>query len=185
MKTLPCTIGLILITWFVSGCSGCSSNNDTSYLDDAYQYAPDTDYSAETGYASDDYSIKITYTEMRGNTITIPVRINGLLLDMIFDTGASSTCISLAEAEYLYSKGMLTDRDIVDVQQFQTADGNISVGLRIILREVIIGSKINLRDIEAIVVQSQQAPLLLGQSVMKQFREISVDRENKLVKFFE
>ena len=185
MKTLPCTIGLILITWFVPGCSGCSSNNDTSYLDDAYSYADETDDFKQTSSLYDN-CIKVAYTEMIGNTITIPVRINnGLMLDMIFDTGASSTCLTLLEAEYMYTKGLLTEKDIIDVQHFQTADGNISAGLRIILREVAIGNEINLQNIEAIVVQSQEAPLLLGQSVMKQFREISVDRENKLVKFFE
>ncbi|MDR0540971.1 MAG: retroviral-like aspartic protease family protein, partial [Dysgonamonadaceae bacterium] len=94
------------------------------------------------------------------------------------------TCITLLEAQYLYEKGKLSENDIVDYQQFQTADGSISVGLRVILRNVEIGDKIKLQNIEAVVVQNQQAPLLLGQSVMKNFREISVDRENGVVKFF-
>lgn len=98
---------------------------------------------------------------------------------------ASSTCITLAEAQYLYEKGKLTEDDIVDIQEFQTADGSISVGLRVIIREVSIGDKITLNNIEALVVQNQQEPLLLGQSIMKQFREISVDMENKEVQFFE
>ena len=186
MKALTFSISIILITQLATGCNSCSSGSDTSYLDDVYQDADDGDYYGETYSSLDGDFIEISYTERPGNTITIPVSINnGLMLDMIFDTGASSTCITLIEAEYMYAKGLLTDDDIIDVQQFQTADGNISAGLRIILREVAIGNEINLRDIEAIVVQSQQAPLLLGQSVMKQFREISVDRENSIIKFFE
>lgn len=121
---------------------------------------------------------------MSDNTITIPVKINGMGLNMIFDTGASSTCITLAEAEYLYSKGNLSGDDILDYQPYQTADGNISVGLLINLREVIIGDKLLFRDVEAVVVENQQAPLLLGQSVMKHFGKISVDRENEVVEFF-
>ena len=128
--------------------------------------------------------IKIPYAETYGNTITIPVKINGMKLDMIFDTGASSTCITLAEAEYMYQKGKLSGDDIMDFQQFQTADGAISEGLLVNLRSVEIGDEIFLHNVEALVVENQQAPLLLGQSVMKHFREISVDRENKVVKFF-
>ena len=168
-------------------CGGGSSKSDgdTSYLDGSGDYYSDyEEYTEQETVIENDNSIKIAYTEEYGNTITIPVKINGMGLDMIFDTGASSTCITLAEAQYLYDKGNLTEDDIVDVQQFQTADGNISTGLRIILRNVSIGEKIRLYNIEALVVQNQQAPLLLGQSVMKKFREISVDRENKVVKFF-
>ena len=179
-------LGVTLTILFLSSCSGCSSKpkSDTSYLD-AASSSDNEEYSEETSVPNDDNSIKIAYTEMQGNTITIPVKINGMSLNMIFDTGAYITCITLAEAQYLYGKGKLTENDIVDTQQFQTADGAISVGLRVILREVSIGDKINLSNIEALVVQNQQAPLLLGQSVMKKFREISVDRENGVIKFFE
>ncbi|MEP7197107.1 MAG: retropepsin-like aspartic protease [Saprospiraceae bacterium] len=185
MKALAFLIGITLIL-LLSGCNGCSSNSGstTSYLDESPEYSDDAKYSEVITTAIEDSSIRISYTEMHGNTITIPVKINGMTLDMIFDTGASSTCITRAEAQYLYEKGTLTENDIVDVQQFQTADGNITVGLRIVLRDITIGDKISLHNIEAIVVQNQQAPLLLGQSVMKQFREISVDREHSVIKFF-
>jgi len=181
------TVIILPMCLFLTGCNGCSSKqNDTSwfYGDGSYDYSDYSEYTEEEMPVADENSIKIAYTEQYGGTITIPVKINGMGLNMIFDTGASSTCITLAEAEYLYQKGNLTEDDIVDYQQFQTADGSISVGLRIVLREVEIGDKIKLQNIEAVVVQNQQAPLLLGQSVMKQFREISVDRENSVVKFF-
>ncbi|MBK6698393.1 MAG: retroviral-like aspartic protease family protein [Saprospiraceae bacterium] len=180
----------ILITSFVvmliSGCSGCSSKkNDTSYLDVPPYNVPIEEVleQKEPGYGSDLSSIAVYYTEQYGNTITIPIKINGMGLDMIYDTGASSTFITLAEAKYLYEKGNLAEEDLIDYQQYQTANGQIVVGLRINLRNFVIGDKITLHNIEAVVIENQQAPLLLGQSVMKLFREISVDRENKVVKF--
>ena len=103
---------------------------------------------------------------------------------MIFDTGASSTCITVAEAQYLCDKGLLSEDDILDIQAYQTADGNINVGLRVVLREIVIGEAICVSNVEALVVEDQQAPLLLGQSVLRNFREVSVDRENKVVKFY-
>lgn len=176
---------ILIISLLFSSCNGCSSKQENISWFDTSNYGYDSyDDDETTTPVDDDGSVKIPYTEKYGNTITIPVKINGMGLDMIFDTGASSTCITLAEAKYLYGKGTLKDDDIFEQMQFQTADGSISVGLRINLREVIIGDKLQLQNVEALVVKNQQAPLLLGQSVMKLFREISVDRENGVVKFF-
>ncbi|MDR0507872.1 MAG: retroviral-like aspartic protease family protein [Dysgonamonadaceae bacterium] len=168
----------------LTGCNGCSKQSETSWADGGDYYYSDNSEYTEYKPTADDGSIKIAYSEQYGNTITIPVKINGMGLDMIFDTGASSTCITLAEANYMYEKGKLAEDDIIDIQQFQSADGSISVGLRINLQNIVIDNQIYIRDVEALVVENQQAPLLLGQSVMKLFREISVDRENGVVKFF-
>lgn len=177
--------GILFMILFT--CINCStdSESDTSYLESGDSEYPLYQDNTDEKVSLEENSINIPYSEMYGNTITIPVKLNGMSLDMIFDTGASSTCITLAEAQYLYEKGNLTNEDILDIQQFKTADGSITAGLRIILRDVSIGDKINLHDIEAIIVQNQKAPLLLGQSVMKKFREITVDRENKVIKFIE
>lgn len=166
-----------------SSCGGCSKEEDSAYLDVDGEYYMEQ-YS-EPEENPDDGSIKIAYKEQYGNTVTIPVQLNGMGVDMIFDTGASTTCITLAEAQYMFNKGYLTEDDVLDLQKFQTADGNISIGLRIIIRKLSIGDEIKLRNVEAVVVENQQAPLLLGQSVMQKFREVSVDRENKIIKFFE
>ncbi len=190
MKKNLTIISIIFLSLILTSCGSCSSKSasNTSWADGGdnnySDYATDEEYAEPPSTYNYGNSINIAYTEMYGNTITIPVKINGMSLDMIFDTGASATCITLAEAQYLYEKGNLSDNDIIDTQHFQTADGNISTGLRIILRNVSIGDEINLTNVEAVVVQNQQAPLLLGQSVMKNFREISVDRENGVVKFF-
>lgn len=174
MRTIRSCI-LFLVFLFFS----CHSNQQDytwDYLD--YEETEDVEQIEEVNY------IPVPYKESYDNTIVIPVKINGVGLDMIFDTGASSTCITVAEAQYLYDKGRLTDEDVLDFQAYQTADGNISVGLRIILREVAIGESIRLNNVEALVVEDQLAPLLLGQSVLKNFKEVSVDRKNRVVKFY-
>jgi aspartyl protease family protein len=182
MKTNLILSASIFLLISLTACSS-KQNGDTSYLNTSNYAETSYDDPIDEGRVSEG-SINVPYTEMAGNTITIHVKLNGMSLDMIFDTGASFTCITLAETKYLYDKGSLTDDDFLGQTQYQTADGNISAGLRINLREVSIGDNITLRNIEALVVENQQAPLLLGQSVMKMFREISVDRENKVVKFF-
>lgn len=185
MKTISFFPLIIVLLFWVSS-SSCSQqkNDDTSdyiIVEDEYYME---EY-VETGMDVDDGVIKVAYKESAGSIVTIPVQINGIGLDMIFDTGASTTCITLAEANYMYQKGDITSDDIRDQQFYQTADGDISVGLRINIRKLSIGDEITLHDVEALVVQNQEAPLLLGQSVMKKFREVSIDRENKIIKFFE
>lgn len=178
-----CITNVLLIIFFCNACTS-KSGGDTSYLESTNNYYDSTAYN-QPPTSSEQRYITIPYKEMLGNTITIPVKVNGMILDMIFDTGASSTMLSIAEARYMLDKGLLNKEDFTNIQQFQIANGDIMAGFRVNLRSVILGDKITLHDIEAVIIENQQAPLLLGQSVMKQFREISVDRENKVVKFFE
>lgn len=185
IRLIVSNYSLLSLFIIVAFCYSCASSS----TDDYWGEYEDINYSYSQSSSSDNIDngttcIKVAYEEMDGGTITVPVKINGMSLDMIFDTGASSTCITLAEANYLYEKGKLNDNDILDTQQFMTADGNLFEGLRVLLRKVQIGDEIMLHDVEAVVVQNQMAPLLLGQTVLKQFREVSVDRENGVVKFY-
>ncbi len=105
------------------------------------------------------------------------IEINGLKLRFIFDTGASSICISSLEASVLYRQGTLRKEDILDVEYFQDATGKISEGTKINLRTVKIGNLI-LENIEATVIDNVDAPLLLGQTVFEKFGKIEIDNIN-------
>lgn len=134
-------------------------------------------------YLTNDEVVNIPYKEY-GNLLTINVAINDAWQgEMIFDTGASSTCITLAEAQYLFEKGYLSKDDIKDLQQFTTADGNISAGLVINLRKVVIGNTLLAEDVEALVVENQQAPLLLGQSVFKRLPKYTINQQDRVIEF--
>jgi aspartyl protease family protein len=110
------------------------------------------------------------------------IEINDLKLKFIFDTGASSICISSAEATVLYRQGTLQKEDILDVQYFQDATGKVSAGTRINLRTVKIGNRI-LKNIKATVIDNNDAPLLLGQSALEKFGKISIDNKNNEIIF--
>ena len=105
------------------------------------------------------------------------IEINGLKLRFIFDTGASSICISSSEASVLYRQGTLQKEDILNVEYFQDATGKISEGTKINLRTVKIGNRI-LENIEATVIDNIDAPLLLGQTVFEKFGTIEIDNIN-------
>ena len=112
-----------------------------------------------------------------GGTFEIPCDINGLALQMIFDTGASDVTISSVEANFMFKNGYLSDKDIKGKKYYQIANGQISEGTTITLREVKIGDAV-LHNVDASVVKSQKAPLLLGQSAMERFGTITIDNQN-------
>jgi aspartyl protease family protein len=105
------------------------------------------------------------------------VEINGLKLRFIFDTGASSICISPAEVAVLFRQGTLTQEDVISSEYFQDATGRISVGTKINLRSIKIGT-FYLTNVEATVIDNVDAPLLLGQSVLENFGSIEIDNIN-------
>ena len=112
-----------------------------------------------------------------GGTFEIPCDINGLPLQMIFDTGASDVTISSVEANFMFKNGYLSEKDIKGKRYYQVANGQINEGTVITLREVKVGDAV-LHNVDASVVKSQKAPLLLGQSAMERFGTITIDNQN-------
>lgn len=120
---------------------------------------------------------EIAFTRHVGGTFEVPCRINGLPLQMIFDTGASDVTISSVEANFMLKNRYLSEKDIKGKRYYQVASGELSEGAVITLREIKIGD-VKLKDVEASVVNNQRAPLLFGQSAMERFGTITIDNEN-------
>ena len=120
---------------------------------------------------------EIDMKKMHGGTYEIPCSVNGLPLKMIFDTGASDVTISSVEANFMLKNGYLVDSDIKGKRNYITASGDIHEGTILKLKEVRLGDAV-LKNIEASVVHSQKAPLLLGQSVLEKFGTITIDNVN-------
>jgi len=115
-----------------------------------------------------------------GGTYEVACSINGLPLKMIFDTGASDVTISSVEANFMLKNGYLAASDIRGRKYYQIASGEIQAGTTVTLREIRIGDAV-LKNIDASVVHSQNAPLLLGQSAFERFGTITIDNENNKI----
>lgn len=120
--------------------------------------------------------------EKQGGVYFVPIKVNGLDLKFIFDTGASSISLSSAEALVMQRQGLITSEDIVGQEQFQDATGGLSVGTVIRLKTVEIGD-ITLRNVEASVVDNIQAPLLLGQTALSKFGKVTIDYNKNTIEF--
>lgn len=123
---------------------------------------------------------EVDMKKMYGGTYEIPCSVNGLPLKMIFDTGASDVTISSVEASFMLKNGYLSDSDVKGKKHYMTASGDIHEGTILKLKEVKLGDAV-LKNIEASVVHSQKAPLLLGQSVLEKFGTITIDNVNSIL----
>jgi len=181
MKDYKCIIVFVLaivISLSFNGCGGCSKSG----LKDKSNRNSRTSSQTNDFGTSNSQGKTIVKMETESGVKYIYVEINGLKLKFIFDTGASSICISAAEATVLYRQGTLKKEDILDIQFFQDATGSVSAGTRINLRTVKIGNRV-LQNIEAIVIDNNDAPLLLGQSALEKFGKISIDNKNNVIIF--
>lgn len=186
-------IMLIFILFF-----GCNHPESKTYeRNQKSRYASQTSETGNKSNLNDTFNEKNKYTsgsvfkggernaipmEVRNGVRYVWIEINGIKLKFIFDTGASSICISSAEAVVLFRQGLLREEDIIGSQSFQDATGRISEGAKINLREVKIGDII-LKNIEATVIDNVNAPLLLGQTVFERFGKIEIDNGNNEIIF--
>lgn len=123
---------------------------------------------------------EIPFTK-EGGVCKVKCAINGLPLHFIFDTGATDVSISSVEATFMAKNDFLSSSDIIGKQNYQTADGNITEGTIINLKDVKLGS-LHLNNIKASVVRNQAAPLLLGQSVLSKLGKIEIDNTKNVLR---
>lgn len=142
----------------------------------------DSSMSEEILYAQSGDEIVVPFRNENGVKY-VPVKVNGVGFEMIFDTGCSGTLISLAEADYLYQKGLLTRDDILGKTKSQIADGSIVENMVVNLEEVIIDDKIRCVNVQATVSNNINAPLLLGNEVLDRLAIIAIDNENQTLNF--
>lgn len=170
----------VLCINLMSGCSGCSKSGlNNSAMKNGRISSNIIENNRKNLSSGEKTTIKM---ENDNGVKFVWIEINDIRLRFIFDTGASNICISSAEATVLYRQGTLQKEDILDVQYFQDATGNVSAGTRINLRTVKIGNRL-LRNIEAIVIDNDKAPLLLGQSAFEKFGKISIDYTKSEITF--
>lgn len=157
------------------------SEDDTEKVSDADSVV-DAD-STEVNYSRDGNEVSVPFVD-EGGVKLIKVTINGqFTVDMILDSGCSSTLISIAEARYLYEKGCFSQEDILGVGTAKIADGSIVENMVINLKQIVIGDKIVCNNVRATVIDNTQAPLLLGNDVLNRAPSYTVDNVNDVVNF--
>lgn len=131
-------------------------------------------------------SVSIAYEEMGGVKV-IPVKLNGVTLNMIYDTGCSGIHISLNELQTLYKNGKFSQEDVLGVEYSSIADGSIVENGSINIKEIKIGDGddcLVLHNKKATVALNQVAPILLGNEVLDELASVEVDNVKKQINFY-
>lgn len=131
-------------------------------------------------------SISVSYEEMGGVKV-IPVKLNGVTLNMIYDTGCSGIHLSLNELQTLCKNGKFSQEDVLGVEYSSIADGSIVENGSINIKEIKIGDGDNclvLPNKKATVSLNQIAPILLGNEVLDELASVEVDNVNKKINFY-
>ena len=123
---------------------------------------------------------EVPFTKENG-VCKVKCSVNGLPLHFIFDTGASDVTISMVEATFMMKNGYLSGKDVVGSQRYMDANGDVTVGTVINLKNVNFGG-FDLDNVKASVVRNQKAPLLLGQSVLGRLGKIEIDNSKNVLK---
>lgn len=126
------------------------------------------------------YAQTVIQMEEYGGVYRIPCKVNGAKMKLIFDTGAEKVCLSLSMANYLYDNDYITEEDIVGSGSSTVADGSIVDHIKIIIKDIEIEG-IHLRNVEAVVIDGQNAPLLLGQSAIKKLGKYSISGDKLII----
>lgn len=123
---------------------------------------------------------EVPFTKENG-ICNVKCKINDLPLYFVFDTGASTVSLSMVEATFMMKNGYMDKKDVVGNQYFLDANGNVSEGTIINVRQVDFGG-LKLENVRASVVRNQKAPLLLGQSVLSRLGKIEIDNTKHILK---
>lgn len=150
------------------------ANAERGYRERFGQGIADADCQESVGF-------EVPFT-VSGNMYSLQGDVNGLQLRFIFDTGASLVTLSGVEADFMLKNGYLDERDFGSGTNFRTASGQICEGTHVILREVSLGGQ-TLKNVRATVIRNQNAPLLLGQSLMKRLGDFYVDNKKGVIRF--
>lgn len=127
--------------------------------------------------------VSIPYDE-RGGVKVIPVKLNGVSMDMIYDTGCSGIHLSLLELQTMAKNGKFSADDVIGTSYSCIADGSIVQNGEILLHTVEISPELIIENVKATVALNQEAPLLLGDEVLDRIaQKIEVDNKNKTINF--
>jgi gag-polyprotein putative aspartyl protease len=110
--------------------------------------------------------------------VEIDVQINGLPSRFTFDPGASMVSFGRSYYQKLANASLISDAEIKYKTKTKLADGTLSDVTIVNLKRILLG-QFELNGIEAMVVEADNAPCLIGQSIIQNFSTVTIDNVNQ------
>lgn len=118
-----------------------------------------------------------------GGVYEIPVILNDVLkINVILDSGAADVSISPDVALTLIRTGTIKKSDWLTGKVYRFADGTQSKSERFDLRSITIGNK-TFKNVTCSIAERIEAPMLLGQSVLKKIGRYTIDYKKEIIIF--
>lgn len=131
--------------------------------------------------------ILVPFTRTESNLISLQASLNGVPFNMIYDTGASGSTISVLELQQLKKEGKFNEDDFVGLTLAMLADGSLMIGERITIKEIWIQGQGNVTlrvpDVEVTVVDDENASMLMGQDIIGQLPKHSINDVTGMIEF--
>lgn len=123
-----------------------------------------------------EYAVKL---EQDGDCYLVGANVNGIPMKMTLDTGASTMSISIIEYEFLKKQKLISD-STVQVSECTIANGGTTKCFMIKIAQVSIGDT-SVKNIDCLVMENPDAPLLLGMNVLNGLGGVSINYKRKLL----
>jgi len=127
-------------------------------------------------HASSQSLLKMEY--LNGKHL-IPCKLNGLTIKAGFDTGEQNASISITDVLFMLKNGYLTTNEIIGTEHDPLLRGYISTGAQVLLKQLEIADT-KFTNINAFIVSDLNAPLIIGQDILKKIGRIELDFTNQL-----
>ncbi len=124
--------------------------------------------------------VVIPFTRNASNVMETHIEINGKPCRFIFDTGASIVSFGSTLFQELVNNGIIKSDDIIKRTETIMANGDMAKAMIINIKNLKIGT-LNLTNIEAMVIEGNNVPPLMGQSVLENFGSITIDNRRKQI----
>lgn len=118
-----------------------------------------------------------------GGVYEVPVTLNDVLkINVVLDSGAADVSIAPDVLLTLMRTGTIEKNDWLEGKIYQFADGSSAKSERFKLKSIVIGKK-ELKNVSCSLANSINAPMLLGQSALRQLGKYTIDYKKGVLQF--
>lgn len=166
-------IGLMLL------CTSCGNKQKPS------QRANVWETEATISLSSD--KVSVPFKRTMSGLAEVQVSLNGVPFNMYWDTGASITSISSLELAKLAKENKIRQEDLLGSVTSTYADGSSAEQPVFMIKEIFIqgndGRYLILKNVETIISENSEAPLLIGQNIISNLPKHSFNESSMVIEF--
>ena len=166
-------IGLMLL------CTSCGNKQKPSQRANVWKTE------ATISLSSD--KVSVPFKRTMSGLAEVQVSLNGVPFNMYWDTGASITSISSLELAKLAKENKIRQEDLLGSVTSTYADGSSAEQPVFMIKEIFIqgndGRYLILKNVETIISENSEAPLLIGQNIISNLPKHSFNESSMVIEF--